>query len=228
MIAPKYLVVEYEDSSIKKIEFNRLSRPFHRELSRMGLCAPPSEGPERLKYYLLLHWKSGWQEVIGVDHDPVDLLRYYVLERVEEVGRMAFDVKGDYPILVTVKRLPKELDRLMIVGSNNAKVYHLEARAKRGEGDKIEHVEYDRAEGHFHPQPDERAEVWLAEFMETIRNELNRKGLSAKRLLDEDPSNRIKEYRELAKALGLRAMERQEDVYGFIHLMVLNAVVPDR
>src|SRR3989339_1307450 len=114
MKAPAYLVVEYEDGSEKKIAFDQLSRPLRLELSRMGVCPPPSEGPEVLKHYLLLRWKSGWQEVIVVDRNSVDLLRYYILERVEEIGRMALTVTGDYPVLLTVKRLPKELDRLVI------------------------------------------------------------------------------------------------------------------
>jgi len=230
MKGPKYFVVEYGDGSTKKIEFDRLSRSLHLELSRMGLCAPPFEGPERLKHYLLLRWKSGWQEVIGVDHHPVDLLRYYVLERVEEIGRIALDVNENYPVLLTVKRLPKEVDRLVIVGGGggNAKVYHLEPRVKKEEGDKIEHVAYDRAERLFQLEPESHAEVWLAEVMETLKNELSRKGLSAESLLNEDPSDRIKEYEDLAKALGLRATEKQEDVYGFIQLMVQNTAVSDR
>jgi hypothetical protein len=155
-------------------------------------------------------------------------LRYYILERVEEVGRMALDFKGEYPLLLTVKRLPKELDRLMIVRNASAKVYRLEPKAKREEGDKIELVEYDKAECHFQPEPDEQAGAWFAEVMEALRNELSRKGLSAKKLLDGDPSHRVKEYKELAKALGLWATERQEDVYGFIQLMIQNSALSNR
>jgi hypothetical protein len=228
MTLPRRLIVEYEDGSTKGIEFNQLDRSTRSELSRWGLCPQSSEIPEPLSHYLLLRWKNGWQEVIGVDKNPVDLLRYYILERVEEVGRMALDFKGEYPLLLTVKRLPKELDRLMIVRSGNAKVYRLEPKAKKEEGDKIEHVEYDKAERHFQPEPDERANAWWAEIMETLRKELSRKGLSTKRLLDGDPSGRVKEYKELARNLGLRATERQEDVYGFIQLMVENIDLSNR
>jgi hypothetical protein len=228
MTLPKRLIVEYEDGSTKGIEFNQLDRSTRSELSRRGLCFQPSEIPETLSHYLLLRWKNGWQEVIGVDKNPVDLLRYYILERVEEVGRMALDFKGEYPLLLTVKRLPKELDRLMIVRSGSAKVYRLEPKAKRAEGDKIEHVEYDKAERHFQPEPDEQANACWAEVMEALRNELSRKGLSTKNLLNGDPSSHVKEYKELAKALGLRATERQEDVYGFIRLMIESIALSNR
>ncbi|HLD29502.1 MAG TPA: hypothetical protein VJC03_04105, partial [bacterium] len=129
----------------------------------------------------MLRWKSGWQEVIGVDRNSVDLLRYYILERVEEIGRMALTVTGDYPVLLTVKRLPKELDRLVIVGDGRAKVYHLEPKVKKEEGDKIEHVEYDGTERLFQPEPEGRAEAWFGEVMGALSNELGRKGLSAER-----------------------------------------------
>jgi len=220
MTLPKRLIVEYEDGSTKGIEFNQLDSSTRSELSRRGLCPQPSETPDPFSHYLLLRWKNGWQEVIAVGKTPVDLLRYYILERVEEVGRMALDIQGHYPLLLTIKRLPKELDRLMIVRSGGAKVYRLEPKAKREEGDKVEHVEYDKAERHFQPEPDEQANAWWAEVMEALRNEMNRKGLSAKNLLNGDPSGRIKEFKELAKGLGLRATERQEDVYGFLQFMV--------
>jgi hypothetical protein len=205
-----------------------LDRSTRSELSRRGLCSQPSEIPEPTSHYLLLRWKNGWQEVIGVGKNPVDLLRYYILERVEEVGRMVLAFKGEYPLLLTVKRLPKELDRLMIVRSGSAKVYRLEPKAKREEGDKIEHVEYDKAERHFQPEPDDQAEAWFAEVMEALRSELSRKGLSAEKLLDGDPSHRVKEYKELAKAMRLWATERQEDVYGFIQLMIENSALSNR
>lgn len=228
MKAPKYFIVEYEDGSTKKIEFNQLSRPVHLELSQKGLCPPPSEARELLNHYLLLHWKNGWQEVVGLTSDAKDLLRYYILERVEETGRMAIDVNGDYPVLLTIKRLPKELDRLAIVRKNHVKVYHLEPKVKREEGDKIEHVEFDKAEPHFTSDPDKQNRVWFEKVVETLRNELSRKGLSAKQLFNKDPSHWIKEYKDFAKVLGLRAMERQEDVYGFIQLLIEDLAVLDQ
>lgn len=228
MRTPKYFIIEYEGGSTKKIEFNQWSKSLRLELSRMGLCPPPAETPEPLRQYLLLRWKNGWQEVIGVDKNSVDLLRYYILERTEEVGRIVLNANADYPVLLTVNRLPKELDRLMIVGGGNAKGYHLEPNVKKEEGDKIEHVEYDKAERHFQPQPEGQAEVWFTEVIETLKNELSRKALSAEKLLNEDPSNRVKEYKDLAKVLALRATERQEDVYGFIQLMIEKMVAWNR
>ena len=228
MSAPKHLIIEYEDGSTKGIEFNQLSKPFRLELSRRGLCPPPSVISEPLKHYLLLKWKNGWQEVMGVDKTPVELLRYYVLERMEEVGRMAFEVKGDHPVLLIINRLPKELHSLMIVGRKHAKVYRLESKTKREEGNKIEYVEYDKAERHFQPELDNQTEAWLGEIMDALKTELDKRGLRVEKLLTADQANRVKEYKDLAKALGLRATERQEDVYGFLRLMMENMAASNR
>jgi hypothetical protein len=213
-------MVEYEDGSIKGIEFSQLSPSTCFELSQKGLCPPPAEKPEALKHYLLLLWKNGWQEVIGVDKNSLELLRYYILERVEEVGRLALEVKGEYPLLFTIGRLPKELQRIIIVGKEDTKGYSLEPKIKKEEGDKIEHVEFDKAERHFQSDPDQRAESWYEELANSLRAELEKRGLTAERILTREPTERISEYRELARALNIRATGKQQDVYGLMQFMM--------
>ena len=220
MTVPKRLTIEFEDGSKKTTAFSQLPRPAWLELSHMGLCPPPPTIPEPSKNYLLLRWKNGWQEVIAIDWDSAELLRYYVLERAEETGRIAIEVEGEYPILFSVKRLPKELDSLVIIGKTGTKRYPMEPRVKREEGGKIEHIAFDRAERHFQSQSQETPGIGVQEIAHFLAEELNKRGLSAKKLLNMDPMQRIAEYKELAKVLGLRATERQEDVYGFIQLMI--------
>ncbi len=219
MKKPKQLTIEYEDGSAKTIPFSQLDRSIWRELSGRGLSSPPSEA-EPSKSYLLLRWKNGWQEVVGVDQDSVDLLRYYILERVEETGRVVLEAAADYPLLLTVKRLPKELESLTIVGSEPAKVYEVEPKKKKEEGDKIEHVEFDRAERHFQPHPKETGQDGLQEVARLLAGEVTKNDLSPKKLLNLNPSEKVAKFKDLAKAIGIRAMEKQEDLYGFLQLMV--------
>jgi hypothetical protein len=219
MKKPKQLTIEYEDGSAKTIPFSQLDRSTWRQLSQRGLCTSPSEA-EPLKSYLLLRWKNGWQEVVGVDQDSVDLLRYYILERVEETGRVVLAAGSDYPLLLTVKRLPKELESLAIVGSEPAKVYEVEPKKKKEEGDKIEHVEFDRAERHFQPLPERTGQDPVQEIPRLLATEIAKKNLSPQKLLNLEPGQKVAEYKELAKAMGIRAMEKQEDLYGFLQLMV--------
>ncbi len=221
-------MVEYEDGSTKAIEFSQLSPSTCLELSEKGLCPPPAEKSEPLRNYCLLQWKNGWQEVIGIDKNPLELLRYYILERVEEVGRLALEVKGEYPVLFTIERLPKELQRIMILGKEESKGYSLEPKIKKEEGDKIEHVEFDKAERHFQSEQDQGAETWYGELVNSLKAELEKRGLTAEKILTREPAQRINEYKELAKRLTIRAMGKQEDVYGLMQLMMEKLVAMKR
>jgi hypothetical protein len=222
MSMPKRLIVEYEDGSTKGTDFSQLSRRSWLELSKLGFCSPPPIVPQPSKSYLLLRWQDGWQEVLGIDESPVDLLRYYVLERVEEVGRMALQAKGDYPTLLVIRRKPKELDSMVIAGGNKTVAYSFELRIRKEEGDKIEHVEYDRAERHLHHEPDKDAAIRLEQLMNSLKSELSKKDLTAEKLLSTGWDKRVKEYKELAGTLGIRATEKQADVYGFIQFLIEN------
>ena len=219
MSAPKRLIIEYEDGSMKGIEFRQLSRLSWLELSKLGLCAPPSVMPSPSRYYLLLRWKDGWQEVIGVDKGSVELLRYYVIERMEEVGRMALEVEGDYPVLLMIRRMPKKLESLIIIGGGGSKVFSLEPKLRREEGGKVEHVEYDKAERHFQHELEKTAQARVKAIMDTLQREFNKSGLTAEKLSAMDQAQRAEEYKKLARALGIRATEKQEDVHGFIQSM---------
>jgi len=211
---PKRLIVEYEDGSRKETDFRQLSKHSQRQLSKQGLCPPPLS-----KSYLLLKWQDGWQEVLAVDESPVELLRYYVLERIEETGRMALLAEGDCPTLLLIQRKPKELDSLAIVGSSDTTVYSFEPRVKKEEGGKIEHVEYDRAERHFQHEQAMDAKTRVQEILDSLKTELSKKGVTVAKLLAMEPSQGVEEYKELAKTLGIRATEKQGDVYDFIQLM---------
>jgi phosphoglycerate-specific signal transduction histidine kinase len=158
--------------------------------------------------------------VIGIDKNHLELLRYYILERVEEVGRLALEVKGEYPLLFTLERLPKELQRIVIVGKEDTKGYSLEPKIKKEEGDKIEHVEFDKAERHFQSEPDKEAENWYNELINSLRTELEKRGLTAETILTREAAQRINEYKVLAKALNIRATGNQQDVYGLMQFIM--------
>jgi len=218
MKLPKRLVVEYEDGSRKEVPFNELDRRLQLELVKSGLCPAAPAILQPARNYLLLRWKDGWQEVIGVDRSRLELLRYYVLERMEQEGRMAFQLEDDYPILVLVRRKPKELESLLIVGGSMS-AYSFSPETTKREGDKYIQVEYDRAERHMQHEI-ESVEAVIEEMLAQLETELAKGDTSAEKLLELDWDQRAKRYRELAKKLGIVAMENQDDVYGFMQLMV--------
>jgi hypothetical protein len=173
-------------------------------------------------HYVLLRWKDGWKEVVGIPKKAVELLRFYTVERTEEVGRMAFHVAEDYPVLFLVKRLPKEIESLLLMGPRDEKEYVLEEKRTIKEGGKIEHVLYDKKESGRGEQEGKGAAGWVAELADSLKTELKKKGLTAEKLLSLDEAEKAQAYQELSKTLGIRGMERQEDVQGFLQFMMEN------
>jgi len=217
MSSPRRLIIEYEDGSKKVTEFTQLDNQTWLELSKLGLCPPPPP-KNTFDHYVLMRWKDGWQEVVGIPKKTAELLRYYILERTEEVGRMAFEVAEDYPLLFLVKRLPRHIETLLLVGRMEVKEYTLEERRTVKEGGKIERILYDKKDS----SPCERNEGWVAELKERLKSEMENRGLTAEQLFSLGEDQKLQACFEISKALGIQGMEKQEDVYGFIQLMAEN------
>jgi hypothetical protein len=221
MSLPKRVIVEYDDGNRKEAVFADLSDQGRLELSKLGVCPVPPK-VAKTKHYLLLRWKDGWNEVIGMEKAGAELLRYYSLERVEHVGRLSVDVQDDYPMLHLISRAPNKLERILLLGPDDAKMYLLEEKATVKEGGKTEHIMYDKKRPAFSAEPAEKADAWITELTEALRGELKRKGLSAMEILSAEDSKKLDLYREFAHGLGLRATHRQADVYGFVQALVKN------
>jgi ribosome-associated translation inhibitor RaiA len=224
MSIPKRLIIEYNDGSTKAIPFRNVDRQVQFELAKSELCPAPDE-VRSSKQYLLLQWQDEWQEIVSVDSEVTELLRYYVIERVETRGRLALEVGTDYPELFIIERRPRELSHVLIVGRNGSvKSYQLVSEIEKQEGSfdeggKKEYVKFDKSDSHYPGKFSEEHEA-LAKVMKRAKKELDRKQLNPEQVLAMDKSNRVKTYKEVAKGMGIRAKERQEDVYGFIELIV--------
>ena len=220
MSMPKRIIIEYEDGSTKGVEFSKLSRQGWLELSKLRLCHPPSVIPEPSKNYILFRWKDGWKEVVGLDRRDVELLRYYTIERTEEVGRMALEVAEEYPVLLLIKRLPKEIKNVLIVGSIGLKMYALEEKTKKREGGKVEHILYDSKDLNSIKEENSSADKWVAEIVDSLKAEFKNRGLTSENFLSTNEVKRVSVYNKISRTLGIRAMEKKEDVYGFMQLMI--------
>lgn len=219
---PKRLVVEYEDGSTARIDFNKLSQSSQLEISRAGSHSSSPIGYS--EKYLLMEWRDGWREVVAVKGDSIELLRYYVIQRIEEQGRLSVEVGTSYPQLLIINRTPRDLNGLLVVGNERAKYYELESEVETWEGvfeagGKKEYVKYDKTDEKY-PQESREGATRLAGLMNSLELQLNEKGLSAEELLARDRTTKIKEYAEIALRMGIRGKEMQQDVYGFIELVV--------
>jgi hypothetical protein len=224
---PKRLVVEYDDGSTKQVRFDKLDEQTHIALSKLGLCTPPG-GVSLSEHYVLMRWDDGWQEVVGVDRDFVELLRYYVIERIEDRGRLSFDVQADYPELFIIRRMPRKLSSLLIISNDAVKTYNLTSSIEGWEGTfetggKREYVKFDKTNSRYPQEVSEVSEA-LEEIIVSIKNELDRRGISPKELLENNQSRRIEGYIQIASQIGIRGKERREDVYGFMELIVKKLV----
>ncbi len=221
MSTPKRLIIEFEDGTKKMAEFNQINKDLWLLLSRFGFCSPPPPLSELSDYYLLLQWKDGWQEVVGLKKKEAELLRYYTIERVEEVGRMALEIGEEYPALFLIKRLPRQVEGLWIIGNKEKRYYPLGERQTMREGRKVEHTLYDRNNPNLFKEDSQRAEAQFNKIMDVLREEIEKGGFTFKEVLAMDLEHRVEKYKVWSRKLGVTAMERQEDLYGFMQFLLI-------
>ncbi len=219
----KRLSLEYEDGTRKNLESDEIDSGVQSALAGSGLCQPPPE-ISPAKNYLVLQWKDGWQEVMSVNSDVAGLLRYYVIRRIEDRGRLALDTGAEYPELLVIERIPMEIRRLLIVGDNGVKSYGLDTELEGYEGTfeaggKKEYLKYDGSNPQFQSEFSE-AEENIDELKKAVAEALNSRGIHPEKLLQMDKDRRIREYKDIAKKIGIRGIKRQSDVYGFVESML--------
>ncbi|MGD0232032.1 MAG: hypothetical protein ABSC19_17030 [Syntrophorhabdales bacterium] len=216
MSGPKRIVLEYEDGTRREAPFSKLSGQTQAELSSLGT----GDAAPTAKNFLLLQWKDGWKEVAAVDGRATELLRYYTLERVEEVGRLSLDVVDAYPELLLIKRLPGRVENILFVGKESLQTYALEEKVTVKEGGKVEHILYDRKRPNFKMEDSSAASERFAAVLGSLKEELQKKGLRGSAVVAMSGEERTRLYRDLARALGLRGNRQQQDVYGFLQLAI--------
>ena len=161
------------------------------------------------KKYVLLKWKDGWQEVIGVHQDAVDFKCYYVIERIEHVGRLVMNrPDGEYPSLIIIDRAPMEIEKIMMIDGKDER--HLKKISNYREGSRLEY-QYDllKSEGDF-----------IEEIKDRIQVVLSRKGISAREILSKPDKDKINEIESIGKAVNNVGGKNQEDMVEFIQLLL--------
>lgn len=223
MSQPNKLVVQYDDGSSREVDYSKVDGETRYALQKLGL-APTGDRVGSAQHYLLMRWKDGWQEVLGVDKDSVDLLRYYVIERIDDRGRLSLETGEDYPQLLVLERTPRDLVGALIVGAGDVKSYPLEESVERWEGifeagGKREYVKFDKTSDKY-PHEVATGPEALEPVLQALKAELEKAGLQPAALLALDEPERVAAYKGLASGAGLRGCSRQEDVYGFVEAMI--------
>lgn len=207
---PRRLIIEFDDRSTKEVEFGKLSGPVQIELSKLRdfQVSSPLLIPQK---YLLLKWEDGWQEVMGIEEGCFDLFKYYVLQRVEEFGRLAIERTGPFPAVRIIGRKPDELEEVALTDGTDTKTYAL---AKGGglhvEGGKTE-IQYKLERVGVDP---------MEKIVDQLKKALGNDGTKAKVLLAKSHAEKLEAYERIRREIGLKASEKQEDVLAFIQMML--------
>lgn len=109
------VIVQFRGGCEIEIAPGNLSESTLLELASSGLDRKNLNAEDNPRY-ILLEWGDGWKEVLKVPGDVTNLIRYYVIRRPEDSGRIVFERNdSDYPELVEIYRKPKELKRVTII-----------------------------------------------------------------------------------------------------------------
>jgi hypothetical protein len=219
----KNISLEYEDGSTKTLSSSNLDTKLQSALVESGLC-DPLPVISAAKQYLIMQWKDGWKEVLAINSDIADLIRYYIIRRIEDRGRIALDLGAGYPTLIIIERQPKEMSRMMIVSDQAVKSYGLESEIEGYEGifeagGKKEYKKFDKANPFFKNEFSESGDA-LNDIKVAVSEALKKMGLRPDELLTTDRFSRLQEYKDIARLTNINGFKSQSDVYGFIELIL--------
>lgn len=200
---PHKILVEFEDGSACEALFESLPETLQLDLLRQPFASKPSPEPEKEKF-LVLEWDDGWKEVIQVDQACEEINRYYVISRVEHVGRLSLNKKDDYPELIEIIRKPLNLKRISF-----ADTFEVNLQKSDREGEKTDHFFALTTEGKARPG-----------MMDTFRATVEKEGIDLRALKARLPERPLESYEKIRKALGIRAGVRQQDLEDFIAFLV--------
>jgi len=153
--------------------------------------------------YALIKWKDGYQQVAALDEESKGILRYYVVERVEQFGRLAIDSTAQYPGLKIIGRKPDQIESITLTEDGSAKVFTLTPKEDKAEGGRIDH----------HYAVKEIDNKVMDELVAKLKKIALEMGIDPKTAKEED-------LEKIRKALGLSAFEKEAEVLSFIKMLL--------
>ena len=196
---PQKVIIEYNDGMKLESSFDDLPATLQSEILRQPFASRPSPNPENEKY-LILEWDDGWKEVIQMDDRCADINRYYVISRPEDVGRLSINKQDDYPELIEITRKPMDLKRITFLDA-----FQISPDRSDREGSKTDH---------FFKLIKENSP--LGEEMKIFKKAMEEEGIEPDELKSLDLIQAREQYEKLRRRMGLKAGQRQQDVFDFI------------
>ena len=204
---PQKIVIEFAGGAKKESSFDALPYPLQVELLRQPFASLPSPEPEKEKF-LLVEWADGAKEVTEIDPTCKGISRYTVITRPEDVGRLAIHKEDGFPELVEVFRRPLTVTSISVLDTAVETVQPKFDKSVR-EGKKIDHFHKLNKEG------DARAEQ-----VDALKKAAAAEGIDLKQLKTAGSQD---QYEKLRKKMGIKAAQRQQDVWDFLAYLAKNA-----
>ena len=202
------VVIEFEGGLTTESSFDALPAPLQFELLRQPFASAPSPDPAHEKF-VILEWDDGWKEVIEVDSNCTAVNRYAVISRPEDVGRLSLHREDGYPELIEIARKPLGLKRITFLDA-----FQLSRDRSVREGKKTDHFYKLTKSG------DARAEQ-----VDAFKRAAAAEGIDLHQLQSQDPMQLRTSYEQIRRQMGLKAGERQQDVWDFMAYLAKAAEV---
>jgi len=155
------------------------------------------------KKYVVMKWKDGWQEVAAVQGDVIDFSKYYVVERLEQYGRLVLNrPKGEVPELIVIGRNPRQIEKVTLVDADQRS---LTPKDTYREGTRMEY-NYDLAKD---------GDI-VAELAAKAKEVLAGRGTSARDLLSKPDADIL----AIAKEIQIVGTQSQADLVNFMRLLL--------
>jgi hypothetical protein len=200
---PTKIIVEFDNKSRVEVPFEDLPVSLQLELLRQPFASRPNPEPEKGRF-VLFEWDDGWKEVIQVDHSYTDINRYYVINRVEHVGRLSLNSQKGYPELIEIVRKPFSLKKITFRDS-----FRLTMERSSREGHKTEHFFKLTKEGEAN-----------SEIIDILKKAVEEEGIDLQILRSREPGAIQEEYEKIRQKMDIKALSRQQDVLDFIAYLV--------
>ncbi len=193
------VIIEFEDGSTTKSDFNKLPSQLQFELMRQpftGHAHPEADNDK----FIFLEWEDGWKEIVRVDQTCSEINRYYVISRVEDVGRLSINKEDGYPELVEITRRPMALKRIHFMDTFSTILEQSDR-----EGKKTDHFFKLSKNGNM-----------VAEMEAALKQACEDTGIDAARIRSANPIEANELLEKIRRKIDLKAGFCSQDVYDCI------------
>ena len=110
------IIVQFEGGGQTEVDADTIPERIYQNISDHISNEQLSIDKEKsVSSLILLEWEDGWKEVVKVQSKAAKLMRYYVIKRPEETGRLVLETDdANYPELIEIFRKPRELKKVTL------------------------------------------------------------------------------------------------------------------